>query len=177
MANEVQAQKVALAVPAYHARSVKSLAFALAAVVACSLAMTLFPAWVIRPFRPQGEGELTIALALLRFAPVVTILTGVLGLWLAWNLWSRRRLRAAALVAVLLLGASAWLARTDYFEFMFRPDPSPRVWKISQAALEPDDMVLVVRQGGDARAYPIRMMAYHHLVNDTVAGVALLPTY
>jgi hypothetical protein len=38
-------------------------------------------------------------------------------------------------------------------------------------------MVLAVRSGAQARAYPIRAMAYHHLVNDTLGGVPLVATY
>jgi hypothetical protein len=60
---------------------------------------------------------------------------------------------------------------------MFRPDPTPRVLALNQAGLDPDDMVLVVRQGSESRAYPVRMMAYHHLVNDTLGGSPVLPTY
>ena len=30
---------------------------------------------------------------------------------------------------------------------------------------------------GDARAYPIREMAYHHIVNDVVGGVPIAATY
>lgn len=174
---DLKVENAADGVSTLKTRDGKTLVIAVAAVVACSLAVTLFPAWVIRPFRPQERGELAVALALLRVAPVVTIVAGALGLWLAWKLWSRGRQRVAAVLAVLLLAGSAWLARTDYFEFMFRPDPSPRLWNLSQAALQPDDMVLVVRQGGEARAYPVRMMAYHHLVNDVLNGVAILPTY
>ena len=38
-------------------------------------------------------------------------------------------------------------------------------------------MVLGIRLGGDSRAYPISLMAYHHLVNDVVAGQPLVVTY
>ena len=30
---------------------------------------------------------------------------------------------------------------------------------------------------GEAAAYPIRQMAYHHLVHDTVGGVPVVVTY
>jgi len=38
-------------------------------------------------------------------------------------------------------------------------------------------MILAVRFGGDARAYPIREMAYHHIVNDVVEDVPVAVTY
>jgi hypothetical protein len=30
---------------------------------------------------------------------------------------------------------------------------------------------------GDAVAYPVRQMAYHHLLNDAVGGVPVVSTY
>ena len=41
----------------------------------------------------------------------------------------------------------------------------------------PDDKVLAVTLGQEARAYPIRTMGYHHIVNDTVNGVPIAVTY
>jgi hypothetical protein len=38
-------------------------------------------------------------------------------------------------------------------------------------------MVLAIRYGDDARAYPVREMAYHHIVNDVVEGVPVAVTY
>jgi hypothetical protein len=38
-------------------------------------------------------------------------------------------------------------------------------------------MVIAVNVQGEARAYPIREMAYHHIVNDVVAGQPIVSTY
>ena len=43
--------------------------------------------------------------------------------------------------------------------------------------VEPDDLVLAVRVGDDAAAYPIRQMAYHHLVNDRIGRTPAVVTY
>lgn len=40
-----------------------------------------------------------------------------------------------------------------------------------------DELVLGVEWAGEARAYPLRMLRYHHIVNDTVEGEPLLVTY
>lgn len=50
------------------------------------------------------------------------------------------------------------------------------------AAVETDyfgdeELVLGVEFGGEVRAYPVRMLRYHHIVNDTVGGEPLLVTY
>ncbi|MCP5111656.1 MAG: DUF3179 domain-containing protein [bacterium] len=38
-------------------------------------------------------------------------------------------------------------------------------------------MVLGVEVGGEARAYPLDLIAYHHIVNDEVNGQPLAVTY
>jgi hypothetical protein len=38
-------------------------------------------------------------------------------------------------------------------------------------------MVIAVEIAGDAVAYPVRQMAYHHLVNDVVGGRPVVSTY
>ncbi len=54
----------------------------------------------------------------------------------------------------------------------------PIVIAASQAVwIAPDDIVLGVEWNGEARAYPINQMAYHHVANDTVGGEPLLVTY
>ena len=40
-----------------------------------------------------------------------------------------------------------------------------------------EELVLGYESEGEARAYPIRMMRFHHIVNDTVKGVPVLITY
>jgi hypothetical protein len=61
---------------------------------------------------------------------------------------------------------------------MFRPVPAPG---FAEAADAPDvadeDLVLGVVLGEDARAYPVRALAYHHLVNDVLAGEPIVATY
>jgi hypothetical protein len=43
--------------------------------------------------------------------------------------------------------------------------------------LRDDDMVLGMEANAESAAYPVRQMAYHHLVNDTVGGVPVVATY
>ncbi len=150
-----------------------------ALLVVASLAVVLIPAYIIRPFRSQSPEALTLALRLSTWAPVVTVATGLAALLLAIALFRGARRRQQALVAlgVLLVIASAALARYNYFERWFRPITTPQFEPAAQVQLDADEMVLAVRSGAQARAYPIRAMAYHHLVNDTLGGVPLVATY
>lgn len=43
--------------------------------------------------------------------------------------------------------------------------------------LEPDELVLALSLGGERRAYPIQIMVWHEIVNDTVADVPVTVTY
>lgn len=69
------------------------------------------------------------------------------------------------------------MARLNYFEWMFHPIDGPQFLAQSGSKLDPKEMILAVRLGSDARAYPISQMAYHHVLNDVVAGVPIAVTY
>ncbi len=61
---------------------------------------------------------------------------------------------------------------------MFAPLPRPAFVSAQAASfLEPGDLVLAVRVDDDAAAYPIRQMAYHHLINDRIGGTPAVVTY
>ena len=43
--------------------------------------------------------------------------------------------------------------------------------------LDAEDLVLGLTIEGESRAYPISMMTYHHIVNDTIGGRPILITF
>lgn len=156
----------------------KRLLFAL--LVVATLAVAFIPAYIIRPFRGQSPQDLALALTLRTWGPLVTIVTGLAALILAVGLLRGARWRQKTLVVLglALVAASVALARYNYFErVFFKPITSPQFASAAEVKLDPDEMVLAVRSGPQARAYPIRAMAYHHLVNDTLGGVPLVATY
>ena len=66
--------------------------FALALVCAAvSVACVAIPMYVIRPFRPQGAGELSLALAVRHAGPWLSGLCGVAVLLLVIRLWRSAR--------------------------------------------------------------------------------------
>jgi hypothetical protein len=69
------------------------------------------------------------------------------------------------------------MSRMNYFEWMFHPIVSPGFTSSSSAKLDAAEMVMAVRFGNDARAYPIAQMAYHHVFNDEVGGTPIVVTY
>lgn len=154
---------------------------ALLVIAVASLAMVLLPVWIIQPFRPQTERGLEVSYALRRWSPLVTVIALSAGLILVLWLWrsSRRWWRRAILVIVLIpLLASTWFARQNHFEWMFNPLANAAYAKISEAGFVADsDIVLAVKSNGEAAAYPVRLMAYHHLVQDVVGGTPIVATY
>lgn len=118
-------------------------------------------------------------MALRQRAPIGTLAAALVCLVFAILLWTvcdKWRKGMLALVMVLV-GFSAVMARLNYFEWMFHPVPSPQFEAEADSKLDQGEMILAIQFGPDARAYPIREMAYHHVVNDTVAGVPVAVTY
>lgn len=154
---------------------------ALIIVALTSFLLVFVPAYLIRPFVPQNAGGLTIAYFLRSMNPWVTLGLGLVGGFLVLSLWQACRsqiARGGLSCAALILLASAIMSRQNHFEWMFRPMRAPGFVAVSKATHVSDsDMVLGVRLGGEARAYPVRIMAYHHLVNDVVASQPLVVTY
>ena len=147
-----------------------------------ALAAVAVPVWLIQPFSPQTPRRLEVGYALRRWSPLVTLALAAGGLALVFRLWrDSRRWWAKGLMLLLLapVFASAWFARQNHFEWMFNPLAGAAYARADEAAafVGDGDMVLTVERGGDAAAYPVRLMAYHHLVDDTVGGVPLVATY
>ena len=60
----------------------------------------------------------------------------------------------------------------------FVPLDNPVLLTAEEASyLADDELVLGLEWKGSARAYPIGMVTFHHIVNDTVEGTPLLITY
>jgi Protein of unknown function (DUF3179) len=77
----------------------------------------------------------------------------------------------------------AMLGRWPRSQFYMEPDrflpaTDPATIPASEARfLGPEDEVFGVVVGNEARAYPIPMIAYHHVVNDVVQGIPIAVTY
>ena len=93
-----------------------------------------------------------------------------------WGTAKRWRRIAIGLTMVLVVFSTV-MARLNYFEWMFHPVPGAQFESEAASKLDKSEMILAVRLGSDARAYPISEMAYHHIVNDVVNGVPICATY
>ena len=139
-----------------------------------------YPLDVIRPFRHQGARELAAALAMIQVRTWVELACVACSLAALYGYWPQeprrsRRLWAAAgafLVCVFAVGS-----RINIFELMFHPDTHPAFAPISETHLDSGDMVMAIKLGAASRAYPIREMGYHHVINDWLDGKPIVATY
>lgn len=150
-------------------------------LVLASFLIVFIPVYLIRPFTPQTGLHLDVSYALRSASPSLTLAALVPGLLCAFLLWksAASRLRKSALAtAAVMLTALTILARQNHFEWMFRPLPQPGYVEAKKAThIAEGDMVLALEIGGEARAYPVPLMAYHHLVNTTVGREPIVATY
>ena len=150
-------------------------------VILLSLTLVIVPVFLIQPFRPQTQRALEISYRVRTWSPLATVVlliaTFALVIW-QWG-HARRWWRKALLVIILLLAlVPAWFARQNHFEWMFNPLRHSAYVKASDAGFVRDsDMVLAVTINNEAVAYPIRLMAYHHVVSDVVGGTPICATY
>lgn len=154
---------------------------ALIVLLLLSIALVAIPVFLIQPFRPQTQRGLEISYALRSWSPLVTAVILLVAIGLVFWQWRRvRRWWQKALLAILILVliAPAWFARQNHFEWMFNPLHGSAYVKANDADFVRDtDMVLAVKISNEAVAYPVRLMAYHHIVQDTVGGTPICATY
>lgn len=138
------------------------------------------PAVLIQPFKPQTEGGVAISHLIKRVSPLLTIVLLVAMLVLLFKLWRGGRWwsRGLAFIGIAFAALATWFAQQNHFEWMFNPLPNPSYVHADAATfVDGADLVLGVERNGEAAAYPIRQLAYHHLVQDTVGRVPIVVTY
>ena len=149
-------------------------------VVIGAFAWVFIPVWTIMPFKAQTSEGLNLSYTLRRWSPVVTLFALVASALLVFMLWRGTRWWTKIALALLLVPVLAvtWFARQNHFEWMFKPLERTAYIAVDKVDFVGDDeMVLAIEVKGDAVAYPIRQLAYHHVVEDTVGGLPVVATY
>ncbi len=149
-------------------------------VVIATVALVAIPVFVIMPFKAQTAAGVEWSYWLRSLAPSGTVIATLFFILLCVKLWpgSRRWSRLIMPVLLLPLLAVTWFARQNHFEWMFNPLPNADYVRISDAGFVADnDMVMAIEINGDAVAYPVRQMGYHHVINDVVGGKPITATY
>jgi Protein of unknown function (DUF3179) len=143
------------------------------------LTFAAYPMYVIQPFREQTPAALDRALWVLLHNKPLSLILACLVTAVALLLWRRagwmaKLLLVPAMGVAILAAASTWI---NPFEHMFHPLGEPKYLPAGLAKIDPNDMVIAVSLGGESRAYPIREMGYHHVVNDRLHGLPMVVTY
>lgn len=153
----------------------------LAATVLAAFAVVAIPVWLIQPFATQTANNLQISFLLKSWSPILTLLAVFISIALSVFIWqtSKRWFGKAFLIAPLfIILICAWFARQNHFEWMFNPLAQSAFARADEVDfVADDDMVLAVKINGEAVAYPVRQMAYHHIVQDVVGGMPITATY
>jgi hypothetical protein len=119
-----------------------------------------------------GNKTAWLILLLITAAAVAMVFT------LIWKNAKRWYRAAPVIIPLSIIFVFAWFARQNHFEWMFNPLETARFARISETDFVTDDeMVLAVKIGDDAVAFPVRQMAYHHVVQETVGGTPITATY
>jgi hypothetical protein len=153
---------------------------ALVVLVFGAFAWVFIPVWTIQPFKAQTSEDLDLAYTLRRWSPIFTLAALVVSVLLVGLLWRGTRWWTKTALVLLLMPVVlvTWFARQNHFEWMFKPLPvSAYVAADKVDFVADDEMVLAIEVKNDAVAYPIRQLAYHHVVQDTVGGLPVVSTY
>ena len=145
-----------------------------------AVAIVLIPVFVIVPFKAQTDRGVAVSYYLRSWSPLLTFVFSLVGLAMVVWLWRGVRWWKRPFLVLLMLPmlAVTWLARQNHFEWMFNPLKDSSYARLSEAGFVNDkEMVMSVNLNGEAAAYPVRFMAYHHVLQDTVGGVPIVATY
>jgi hypothetical protein len=144
-------------------------------------AAVAIPVWLIQPFAPQTPGTVELSFILKNWSPWLTIAAAAAAIAMAVVIWrasSRWFGKAALIVPIFFVFVFAWFARQNHFEWMFNPLGQADFAGIAETDfVADDDMVLAVNINGDAVAFPVRQMGYHHIAQAVVGGTPITATY
>jgi len=157
-------------------------AIALAILVLGSTVLAVMPSYLVSPMRSQTAYDLELSHTLSDLAPTLVLINLVIGVILALMMWRRKdarlRNKVVLAVAVLALAFAVYGTRGYLAEGVFTRLPEVvRVAASEATHVLPEDLVLGVKHGNQAAAYPFPIIGYHHIVNDHLAGEPYVVTY
>jgi hypothetical protein len=157
-------------------------ALALVVLVMGSVLLVVLPSYLVSPMRSQTPDDLQWSHTLSTWAPALALIGLVAGVALAVIIWRRpgARLLGKVMVVVALvpLVLSTFATRLYLAEETFaRLTEVVRIPASDATHVLSDDLVLGVKLGSEAAAYPLPIIGYHHIANDTLAGEPFVVTY
>jgi hypothetical protein len=141
------------------------------------LVLEVLSVYFIMPFPGSQEGNtLDLAYTLYQGGYIFRIVLVLMMLWGWWSLPGKRRW-----YALLGIGLMAMLAAVIHFrmqaDYMFLQPRNLVLKPAEENDVDTERLVIGVHMNGQAKAYPIRFLAYHHQVLDTLADRQIMVTY
>jgi hypothetical protein len=136
--------------------------------------------WFIMPMPgSQRMRSVDAAFAIYRWRWTLRALFGAIALTGALPAWRiGGRLRWLVPTSLLLVAGVAYAANFQMAaDHMFRQPTVLNMKPPAQSRVAGDRLVVGVALNGDARAYPLQFIGYHHQVRDTVGGTPVLVSY
>lgn len=138
-----------------------------------------FRVYLIMPF---GQGDNTLDIAY--FLHVNLIYIRIIGIMLMlipsiyYFRYGKWKVKTAVIVALAVAGGVAYLSNFKMIaEKMFYQPNHKIVASIADNKIPLEKLVVGIYQNGEARAYPIQLIGYHHQVRDSVGGIPVMVTY
>ncbi len=155
---------------------------ALFAMAAVALLAVVLPTALAMPFRYHTPELIERLYVVQSWGTMISLVLLATGFLIALRMWKERTSLWAPLVStipVLLLVVAAFVSRQNIIEWaMFAPIETIEFNAASNAShVDEAEYVMSVRIGDEARAYPILMVAYYHIVNDEIDGEPFAVTY
>ncbi len=146
-----------------------------------AFAISAAPIFLTAPFFSQTDAHLTWGSRLDRLDMPVALAVLVTALLVSVGSWRTSRWRpgrAMLVLAVLLAGTAVWISSTNLAELTFRPLTEVRYVLIDEADhLDADDLVLGVQVDERTLIYPVNIIGYHHILNESLTGQPFVVTY
>lgn len=146
-----------------------------------AFAWVAVPVFKIQPFAPQTPGALSLSYTLRNWstaaavAALIAALVLAVWLWRGTSRWWRKALLVLPFLPLLFI---TWFTRQNHFEWMFSPLRGGEFAAAGEVDfVAPEEMVMAVKVGDDAVAFPVRQVAYHHVVEATAGGKPVVATY
>jgi len=149
----------------------------IAAAFVVAFVFVAFPNVVIQPYTRQNPAALAISLFMLRHLRVIELICAAIAaatVAIAFAKHVRLGRWTLGIAAGIALCAAA--SRIDIYEILFHPYGKPSFEPERDAKLDGDEHLLAVNLA-EPRAYPIRTISYHHVINDVIGGVPIAVTY
>ena len=150
-------------------------------VVLATFLVVFIPAYLIQPFAPQTQKAIEVSYLLKTWSSVITVLLALVAVAAAVFIWTRSRRwhgKAALILPLSLVFLFFFFFLQNHFEWMFNPLGTAQFARVSETDFVGDDeMVMAVNINGDAVAFPVGFMAYHHIAQAVVGGTPITATY